>query len=265
MTSIHNRALITGASGGLGLHLARLLAGRGYDLILASRNEDRLRELADKLTDEAGVTVDIIPIDLSRPGSGQKLFRICQEKEYSIDLLVNNAGRGMVGSCTEQDCQEMENLVTLNCQTPLALTTLFGGEMARAGYGYILNVGSMVGMQPVPYFAPYAASKSFIHSISLSLHYELKKKGVHVTCLVPGFMDTGFEDSAGITNDTYRKVSGASAMDPARVAYVGLKALFSRKALKVAGLSNRLGAFFSGILPPRVTAFFLELLLRRVV
>jgi short-subunit dehydrogenase len=259
------RALITGASGGLGLEFANLLAEKGYDLVLASRNGKLLKTISVKLEKKYGIKSIAISADLSLAGGAKKLYNQCRKNRLDISLLVNNAGRGMVGCCSDQDCDDMEKLAVLNSIAPMTLSSLFAHDMISRGYGFILNVGSVVGLQPIPYFAPYAASKSFTHSYSIAMHNELKKSGVVVTCVIPGFMNTGFDEGAGITNKTYLKISGSSAMDPRKVAEIGLRALFKGKAVAVAGVPNKAANFFSYLTPKRITAWLLELGLRKLV
>jgi short-subunit dehydrogenase len=265
MNDNKKRALITGASGGLGLQFAHLLAKEGYDLVLASRNGSRLKSIAAELEKKYGIKAISIIADLSIIGGAKKLYNQCRKNKLKISLLVNNAGRGMVGSCTDQDCDDIEQLAVLNSITPMTLSTLFAQDMTVRGSGHILNVGSVVGLQPIPYFASYAASKSFFHSYSISMHYELKSKGVNVTCVIPGFMATDFDEGAGITNKTYLKISNSSAMDPRKVAEIGLDALFKGKCVVVAGLPNKAANFFSYITPKRLTAWLLEKTLRNLV
>ncbi len=265
MTDNIKRALITGASGGLGLQFAHLLAEMGYDLVLVSRNGKMLKSLALELEKKYPVKAVVMPADLSIIGGAKKLYNQCRKNKLEISLLVNNAGRGMVGSCSDQDCDDMEQLAVLNSISPMTLSSLAAQDMIARGRGHILNVGSVVGLQPIPYFAPYAASKSFAHSYSISMHNELKRKGVTVTCVIPGFMSTGFDEGAGITNKTYLKISNSSAMDPRKVAEIGLNALFKGRCVAVAGFPNKAANFFSYLTPKRITAWLLEKSLRKLV
>lgn len=248
------RALITGASSGIGAEFAKILASRGIDLVIASRNLKKLGELKKELETRYSVRVDVISSDLSRPGAAAKLFADCAKKKLDIDLLVNNAGTGLFGLVSEQKTEDLESMVMINDVSLTALCNLFGSAMARKGRGRILNVGSLVGYLCLPYFSAYAASKSYVLSFSVSLNRELKKKGVQVTCLLPGYVRTNFDKNSRVKGKGYRAFSEMNAMAPEKVAMIGLKGLFAKKTVVIAGIRNKVFSVFARLLPRTWTA-----------
>lgn len=183
--------LITGASSGIGLALAREFAARGRRLILVGRSLPRLRATAATLA--VGTVTVCIAADLSRPGAGEKLFATCRKSRLKVDVLVNNAGAGLPARAQIQhSLKETRELFQLNSTAPLELATLFGREMAARGAGAILNVASTAAYQPMPGSALYGAGKAFLLSLSEAMHAELKGRGVTVTAVCPGMTDTNF-------------------------------------------------------------------------
>lgn len=181
-------ALVTGASAGIGREFVRQLAADGLNLVLASRNRERLEALAEELTHRYGVAIRTVPVDLSNTGSTEVLEEATADLE--IGLLVNNAGVETHGAFLKSDLDRENALLQLNVVRPMELAHVFGQKMARRGRGGILFVSSTLAYQPVPYFANYASSKAYILSLGEALHFELKKKGVDVTVLSPGLTDT---------------------------------------------------------------------------
>jgi hypothetical protein len=242
-------ALLTGASGGIGLEISRELARRGFDLVLASRGVKKLEAVREELAKEFGAQAWVVAADLSQPGDDIALFRECDVLGLRVEMLVNNAGVGLFGESITQDRQEVEKMISLNVVSLTTLSSLFAERMSQTGGGRILNVASLVGLFPVPFFAAYGASKSYVLSYSLALRAEVRRFGVSVTTVLPGFVATGFDDAAGIGSEGYRKLSRMMAMKPERVAKIAVRAAMKRKAKVVAGFSNKLSAFFLGLIP----------------
>jgi uncharacterized protein len=163
--------------------------------------------------------------------------------------LVNNAGSGLCGPAESLDTAQLEAMIQLNVGALSSMCTLVGAAMVRQGYGSILNVGSFAGFNPAPYFAAYNGSKSFVLPYSLALRAELAPKGVRVCCILPGFVATSFEQSAGITSEAYQRFSAKNSMTPAQVAKAGLRCVGRNQAWRVAGLTNKLARFVMGVLP----------------
>jgi hypothetical protein len=229
-------------------------------VVLVGRNEATLASARDSLGASAGHRV--IPCDLSRPGAAIELHSACVRQGIAVDLLVNNAGSGMFGAAIDHAPADVEAMVNLNVSALTNLCALFGADMKKRGSGNILNVGSFVGLNATPYFASYAASKSYVLSFSLALREELRSSGIGVTCLMPGYVRTGFDYSAGIRSERYKHFSNANSMGPEVVARLGLEALRRGAAYTIAGGRNRFAAFLLGFLhrtmPPRLMKRFLD-------
>lgn len=184
-------ALVTGASSGIGFQYARVLARRGYDLVIVS-NEDAINDRAHELQQEfPEVNVVALVRDLSREESAKELFEYCNVQGLDVEMLVNNAG-----VYHDRDfCNDSEGfnslILKLHMYTPAMLCYFFGKQMAEKGKGYIINMGSVTHTMAAQRLATYGASKSFLHHFSQSLHIELKAKGVRVTTVSPGAVDTG--------------------------------------------------------------------------
>ena len=224
-------ALITGASAGIGEELARIFAGRGYDLILAARREDRLQALATELPE---AEVYCIGVDLAKAKGPRKLIDRVAELELKVDVLVNNAGVISTEPMLEEDGDWLTNLVNLNVRALTELTHHFGSEMADRGYGRILNVASVASFQPVPGMAVYAASKAFVLSLTESLSEELRGSGVTVTALCPGPTKTEMADA-------FADMQAADwfLADARQVAQEGFDALKAGQVIRVPGLANQ--------------------------
>ncbi len=240
-----SKALITGASSGIGKEFAFLLGSRGYDLVLVSRNKEKLSLIAEEIEKSYGVSADIIKKDLSEQGSAFELYEAL--KGERIDILINNAGFGKYGEFLKFSPEDYLKMVNLNVLTVTLLTRLFGEDMAKTGRGKILNVSSTAAFQPLPHFAVYAATKAYVLTLSEALHCELKRKGVTVTTLCPGPTKTNF----GKTAETHgtKMFNPAGLADPKVVAEQGLEALFEGKPLVITGAQNRVVAFLAKTLP----------------
>jgi short-subunit dehydrogenase len=243
--------LITGATSGIGYEFVKIFAIAGFTLILVSRNKDKLEFVKKEFNDKAR-EIHIIQADLSRSGAAQNVFAQVENLGVNVDVLVNNAGKGLSGENIGLQSEQISELIGLNVTTPTELCILFGRKMAERNKGYILNVGSLIGYFSLPLFSPYAASKSYILNYSRSLRTELKSRKVSVTCLIPGFTRTNFDSNAQIESDSYKKFSKAIAMDPSKVACSGIRAMFAGKAAHIPGIENKLSFLFSRIIPPGV-------------
>lgn len=262
MHSVNKYALVTGASGGIGKEFAQRLAEEGWAIVLTGRNTAKLEAVKAALKGANASNSVVIPCDLSVAGAAERLHAACVERGLSVDLLVNNAGSGVFGSSLELEPADIEAMVNLNVSALTNLCALFGKDMKARGTGRILNVGSFAGLNATPYFAAYAATKSYVLNYSLALRAELKPAGIIVTCLLPGYVRTDFDDNAGIENPKYKNFSNANSMDADSVAAVGLKALDRGKPFVIAGARNLLAACFFGLLPktaaPAIMKKFLD-------
>ncbi|NTA19355.1 SDR family NAD(P)-dependent oxidoreductase [Agrobacterium tumefaciens] len=233
-------ALITGASSGLGLEFAQLLAAQKVNLVLAARRQEPMEKLASELRQKYGVDIEIESIDLAAPGAAANLKNRLGEKALTIDTLVNNAGYGLHGEFLETPLERTTDMIQLNITAVTELSYVFGRDMAARGSGEILLVASLLSFQPVPTYAAYAATKSYVLSFGEALHDELCTSGVVVTTLCPGHTETGFDAAAGAyLSPMLRKLT----MKPRPVAEAGLQALSKGKASVIAGFMNKMVAF----------------------
>lgn len=251
MTTRKAAALVTGASAGLGAHFASLAAHDGYDVIAVARTRSRLDELARRLEAECpGVTVHVMPADLSEPAAPRALFDEVQAKGLTVDVLVNDAGFGTCGPFLELPLDGEARMVEVNCTALLKLTHLFGGPMKARGRGHILNVASTAGFQAGPFMATYFATKAFVLSFSEALAVELEGTGVTVTASCPGATATEFPQRSGNgANRLFTMRKPAAAEDVAREAWAAMK---TGRVVKVHGLLNWLGAVGAQVGPRAV-------------
>ena len=229
-------ALITGASSGIGLELARIFARNQTNLILVARSEAKLHEIAKELS-SSGIDVKIYAKDLSILENAREIYEDLKSQQVSVDYLINNAGFGVNGNFTDTNWEQELQMLNLNIMTLTYLTKIFARDMVSRKEGRIMNIGSTGAFQPGPYMAAYCASKAYVLSLSEAVNYELRGTGVTVTTLCPGVTETKFHDVAD-SNDTamWRKLSHATA---AEVAGYGFKIMMKGKPMGVYGRSNK--------------------------
>jgi short-subunit dehydrogenase len=219
-------ALVTGASSGIGVELARGLAGRGHGVTLVARREDRLRELADDLAASTGVRAEVIAADLTDTGSRNRIVEQLDERGLQVSILVNNAGFSTMGPVAKSDAEREVAMVRTDVEAVVHLCSAFVPGMVERGSGGVLNVASTAAFQPLPGQAGYGASKAFVLSYSRALGAELRGTGVTVTTLCPGPVETGFAQAAGMSDEeagsAMPKVMWVSASDVAAAAIAGL-------------------------------------------
>jgi short-subunit dehydrogenase len=196
MNAPERNTLITGASTGIGASFAEAYAKRKHNLILVARSEDKLNALAARLSESFGVSATVFAQDLSKPDAAEKVINFCAEKNLDVNLLINNAGFGLLSDFAKQELTRLEEMITLNILTLMKLSRLFASKFVEKKSGGIINVASTAAFQPVPNMAVYAATKAFVLSFSEAIAFELKDKGVKVTALCPGGTDTPFFDNA---------------------------------------------------------------------
>jgi short-subunit dehydrogenase len=227
-------ALITGASAGLGVEFARQLSARGHRLVLVARRKERLDDLATELGNARAVA-----IDRSEGDAAAKLMADLRANGETVDLLVNNAGFGLIGSFARLDARRLRQMIDLNVGTLTDLCRLVAPQMIESKSGAILNVASTAAFQPGPKMAVYFATKAYVLSLSEALHEELKPHGIRVTCLCPGPTRTEFGEVAGFGgNAVFERV----AMNASDVAKAGLSALDRNRAVIVTGIINKIAA-----------------------
>jgi short-subunit dehydrogenase len=248
-TSGRRTALVTGASSGIGLELARLLAQDGSDLVVVARNGQKLEEVAQALGHRYNVSVRPHAADLSEPGAARTLWSELESQGVSIDILVNNAGVGLYGPLWDQEPDALARMVELNVGALTNLTRLALPGMRERRWGRILNIASLVAYQPGgPRMAAYYATKSYVLSFSKGLARELRGTGVSVTVVCPGPTKTPFEGKSGAQQTfLYRWVP---AMAPDAVASAAYRGMLRHSRVVIPGLFAKLLAV-AGELPPR--------------
>jgi short-subunit dehydrogenase len=234
-------AVVTGASSGIGLELAKLAAQDGYDIIAAA---DRPLADAEQSLRALGSNVVAVEADLATPEGVRRLLAAVGDRP--VDALFANAGHGLGDAFLNQDPVAIQHVIDTNISGTVALLHAIGNGMRRAGNGRILITGSIAGFEPGSYQAVYNGTKAFIDSFALALRDELKDTGVTVSCLMPGVTDTEFFERAGML-DT--KLNTGKKMDPAEVAKIGYDAMKAGEADVVAGWKNKLAVALANVTP----------------
>lgn len=231
----HKTALITGASFGIGMELARIFARDGYNLVLVARSADKLRQLASELEKAHGTRSLILATDLTAPGAAAYVLDQTTRADITVDVLVNNAGFGQFGFFAENDLEECLKQIQLNITTLTHLTRLYLPGMIERKTGRILNVASTAAFQPGPLMAVYYATKAYVLHFSEAIANELKGTGVTATCLCPGATATEFHKRANITDIQLLRFG---AMDARAVAEDGYRGLLAGKPVVISGFKN---------------------------
>lgn len=233
-------ALVTGASSGIGMDLARLFAQSGCNMVITARRVERLQLLKEELEIAHKVQVEVIANDLSQIDGARKLFDAVEEKNLPISVLVNNAGIGLNGQFTELALDDQMSMIQLNLNSLTELTQRFITGMQTRNEGWILQVASTYAFQPGAGYATYAASKAYLLSFSLALNHELRGSNIRHTALCPGPTRTEFFEVAGNTSNPFMN---ALMLDSKQVADLGFRAVLAGKPFVVPGFLNRLFIF----------------------
>ena len=244
-------ALVTGASSGIGLEIARGLGARGVHLVLAARRRDKLDEIAAAIGRSNSINIQVVDVDLSHPEGPETLIDMIDEKACPIDILVNNAGVGLYGDGLDSDAGRETAMLRLNVVALAQLTKHFGRSMKVRGRGHILQVASTAAFQPCPGYAAYGASKAFVLHHAEALAEELRDSGVTVTALCPGSTNTEFFEVSGHQRNQLQE---ATSLTPAEVADQAIEAMLRGRRIRVTGLSNKLAAMGVRFLPRRLQA-----------
>lgn len=239
------KALITGASSGIGMSIAKYLDNLGYDTILVARNKDRLEKLKQSLKNKSKIVV----MDLSNISNLKSLYVLT--KNESIDVLINCAGFGVHGEFVNTDLNKELELIDTNVLAVHVLTKLFLKEMIKRDSGYILNVSSSASFYPGPLMATYYASKSYVTSLTSAISYELKRKksNVSISCLCPGPVDTNFNNVANVNFSVKPLTSDY-------VAKYAIDKMFKKKLIIIPGFKLRTAKFFSRFVPTGILMKF---------
>jgi uncharacterized protein len=246
--------LITGASSGIGVALARVFARNRHELVLVARRKARLESLADEIEQSSGKRPLVIVADLAKPDAPAKIAQALAGANTEPQYVVNNAGFGLFANAADGDRNRQLAMIDVNMRALTALSLMFVPSLERHRGG-VLNVGSMAGFMPGPGMAVYYASKSFVRSFTDSLHREWKRRGLRVTNLAPGPVPTEFGRQAGVQKDSAPQLLTQSAE---HVAEVGYRGLMQGRALVVPGTLNRVAVALSRFMPRAVLLNVIE-------
>jgi short-subunit dehydrogenase len=241
-------ALITGASKGIGKAMAEILAAKKTNLLLVARSSDLLESLANNLRSKYQIESDWLSVDLTEAGAAYKIHQWCIEKNYSIDILINNAGYGLSGPFEGYTAKEHTDMMQVNMNVLVELCSLFLPDLKNASKAHILNIASSAAYQAVPGLSLYAASKAFVLNFSRGLQYELRHTNVRVTTVCPGGTETDFANRANL-NEKARKAGAKLNMTAEKVANLAIDAMYAGKTEIITGFMNQLGAAFVWLLP----------------
>lgn len=237
--------LITGASGGIGAACAKTFAAQGMNLVLAARTETKLQALKQELESSFSVRAEVIAIDLITENAAVRLKEELEQREITVDILINNAGYGDFAPFLDADWEKQKNMVQLNITALMQMTYVFGNEMRKRGIGHIVNLSSVAAFFAGPYMSIYYASKAFVLSFSEAVAEELKGTGVTVTAVCPGPTATGFEQAADMKGSpmfNFLKPQTAEAVAKAvyRSCMQGKTICYHSPVTKLANLGARL-------------------------
>jgi uncharacterized protein len=235
---MNKTALITGASNGIGLELAKVHAEKGDNLVLVARNKSKLDELKKEIEESYNIKVFIIGKDLSFPDSAKEVFDEVKQKNISIDYLINNAGFGDYGLFAECDWNKQERMIYLNVTNLAHLTWLFLPDMIKKKSGKIMNVASTASFQPGPTMSVYFATKAFVLSYSEAINNEVREHGITVTALCPGATQSGFQAAASLQDS--KLFENNNFPSSKEVAEFGYKAMMKGRAVAIHGLKNKI-------------------------
>lgn len=235
------KALITGASSGIGRDMARVLSNKGYDLILVARNIENM----EKLKRELKTNIEIIALDLSDVNNCKKLYE--QVKDKKIDILINNAGFGDIGEFRKTDLNKELNMIDLNIKTVHILTKLFLDNFIKRDSGHILNVSSSSAFQPGPLMATYYSTKCYVYHLTLAIYEELRriKSNVKISCLCPGPVKTNFQN---VANCEFK----IKTLSSEYVANYAIDKMFKNKLLIIPGSIMKLNYIFGRFIPNKL-------------
>ncbi|MDQ8184122.1 SDR family oxidoreductase [Pelagicoccus sp. SDUM812002] len=254
-----NTALITGATSGIGQALAEEFARNGHDVIVVSRDENHVDEVASTLARKHGVTALGLAYDLTEAGAAEALQQELEKRNIEIEILVNNAGRGQRGDFQDIPWEDHLEVIRLNIEALTKLTHLYLAIFLERGHGRVLNLGSIAGFQPGPLLSVYHATKAYVVSLSEGIAEEIKDSEVTITCLCPGPTDTEFFDRADASES---RVSQNASMQQsaAEVAKNGYHAMMKGETVHISGGMNKALTFLRRILPESTQAKFNEML-----
>ncbi len=253
--------LITGASEGLGKEFARVHASRGGNLIICARSEEKLMYLKHELESEFGISVYVIPCDLSIDDGAKILYTRVKKLGLSPDLVINNAAYAACGEYSQLNCDDLGALLNLDVKTPAFLMLLFLRDMEARRSGGIINISSVASLMPGPFMASYYASKAFLSSLSSAVAAECKDHKIMITTVLPGPLDTNFQKASRLQGSRFKRFFTASAQETAQKAYDDF---LKRKPISYAGMKPliRLVTLLMTFIPQRFITATVALLQR---
>lgn len=238
------RALVTGSSSGIGLEIAKILAGHGANLVLVARRKSRLEELAAELRKDFDVEVEVLACDLADRDAVAGLLRDTDAME--IDILVNNAGLGRYENLVDCEWDELATQIEVNATALTRLAHHFAPRMVQRGRGYVMNVASIAAYVPTPNFAVYSATKAYVQHLSEALDHELAGTGVRSICVNPGGTKTEFMEQA---QQVVKPSGDMLLMSAKKCAQIGVDKMLNGRRTVVTGYSNALGMFLLRFVP----------------
>ncbi|KPL13606.1 MAG: hypothetical protein AMS26_13760 [Bacteroides sp. SM23_62] len=250
-------ALVTGASSGLGWHFSELLVQKGYHLIAVSNQSTELNKLKKHLELAYATPVITVNMDLSREMAAKSLYDYCEEKKIQVEVLVNNAGMLVYGEAVSVQYSQAQAALQLHMTTPALLCRTFSENMLKKRMGFILNVSSISAVMPYPTISYYGPTKTFLRHFTRALRTELKPFGIHVTCLLPGAIDTALFGQYQFDREMAKRFRVLK--HPGKVARAGIKALFRNRPECIPGMLNKLAIWFL----PMIPHFIIVLIYRR--
>jgi short-subunit dehydrogenase len=248
-TDQQKTVLVTGASSGIGLEFARLFAQHGNNLVLVARDETRLKRIAKELEGKNGITIRIIAADLSKPSAPSDIHEQLRSESETVDILINCAGFGTLGSFSDADVASQLNMIQVNVAAVTDLTHLFLRDMLKRGEGKILNVASTAAFQPGPLMAVYYATKAYVLSFSEAIANELRGSGVSVTVLCPGPTNTAFRVTTKMEQSRLFNSPLLGVLPADTVAKIGYEGLMNNKSLVIPGFRNMITVFAVRLVP----------------
>jgi short-subunit dehydrogenase len=254
-------ALVTGASAGIGVALARELARNGAKLILTARRKDRLDALAAELT-AAGTEVRIVTADLTQPDAPQAIYNATVGAGLQVDILIDNAGLGQYNEFTACDLAQELSQVRVNCEAVVHLSRLFVPAMVARRSGWVMVVASTTSFQPVPFLTTYAATKAFDRFFALALAEEVAPHGVKVSALCPGPTESEFFIVAGAAKMPGAEKMGGRTQSAEEVARIGIEGLAAGKRTILPSLSGKASAFIVRFVPVGLITYMVAKIIR---
>jgi short-subunit dehydrogenase len=254
-------ALVTGASSGIGWHMARELAARGYGILAVSNQGKQLKELKLQLEESYAVGVLTLDLDLARAESAREVIEYCRQNELEVEVLVNNAGMMIYGEVVQTGLEKVEEILGLHMHTPVLLCRVLGEQMQQNRKGFILNVSSISAVMPYPKISLYGPTKAFMRMFTRALRHEMKPKGIRVTCLIPGATATALYDTGKI--DVPLAIRLGIMKRPEFVAKKGIRALFKNRPVRIPGLLNKFVVYLFPLIPPALIGWIYELVRKR--